>query len=215
MIPNNVLEDNAVIGDDKRILRDIHLKSKNIAVYERSIESLKTGLNQLVMQPIEYRVNGTVEEITNSLSTYFTKVLPKHTDLMEDILNLLKLFEQITEVSSFQVSLAKISTTMCPRFHADNNELRMLCTYHGPGTQWLPNYAVNRKAYLSGKDNQKILADENLARQVDTGAVVILKGALYWESNPILHRSPNIEKKAKGRILLSIDINESLSPLRK
>ena len=211
MIPTNILDDNAAIGSVIEILQDIHLKTKNLAVYQRRIESLKKGLDQAIKGPIEYRANGTVEAITFSLSSYFAKVLPGHINLKEDIVSLLKLFEQVTRASSFRVVLAKVSSNMCSRFHADNNQLRMLCTYYGPGTLWLPDHAVDRKAYLTGKGNQSILPDENLVKQVDTGDVVILKGTLYPGATPVLHRSPNIQENGEERILLSIDVNESLT----
>lgn len=210
MMPANTLNENAVIGNDSEVLHDIHLKAKNIAIYHRAIESLKKGIGNAINQPIEFRASGTKEEITFSLNTYFTNELPKKNDFLKDVLNLLGLFERVTRVSSFRVSLATISTTMCPRFHADNNQLRMLCTYSGPGTLWLPNDAVDRDAYLTGKGNRKILADESHAQQVDTGDVVILKGALYPGATPILHRSPDVQEDGKQRILLSIDANELL-----
>ncbi|MEO1011576.1 MAG: DUF1826 domain-containing protein [Bacteroidota bacterium] len=210
MIPTDILHDNAAIGDDIGILRDIHLKTKNLVVYKREIGPLKVGLAQAAQGPIECKAIGTVEEITLSLSTYFTQSEHLQEILLQDILNLLELFEQVTKVSSFQVLLASVSTNMCRRFHADINELRMLCTYHGPGTLWLPDKAVDRKAYLTGKGNQNIVPDESLVQQVGTGDVVILKGAQYPKATPILHRSPSIEKNGEERILLRIDINQSL-----
>ncbi len=215
MIPTNVLHDNAAIGNEISILHDIHLNTKNIAVYQRGIASLKEGLAKAAQMSIECRVSGTVEEVTLSLGSYFANAPHLGEALLQDILDLLRLFEQVTGVSSFGVVLAKVSTTMCPRFHADHNELRMLCTYYGPGTLWLPDHALDRKAYLSGKGNKNILLDKKNVQQVDTGDVVILKGALYPGATPIVHRSPNIQENNEERILLSIDANESLNlPIR-
>ena len=211
MIPIHMLaSNNAAIDDNTKILQDIHLKTKNISVYRREIASLEKGLDQAIKLPIEYRAGGTVEEIDFSLRTYFTNMLPKHVDFMEDILHLLELFKQITRVGSFRISLVKVSSNMCPRFHADNNQLRMLCTYYGPGTLWLPDHVGDRKAYRTGQSNQKILSDESLVRQAGTGDVVILKGALYPRTTPVLHRSPSIEENGGERILLSIDPNEPI-----
>ena len=211
MIPINILDDHAAIGTDVRVLQNIHLKTKNLAVYRRGITQLKGELAQVAKLPMECRANGTVEEIIFSLSSYLTNVLPEHVGLLGDILSLLELFQQVTKVSSFRVSLTTVSTNMCSRFHADNNELRMLCTYYGPGTLWLPENVVDRKAYLSGKGNQNIVPDESLIQQVATGDVVVLKGTLYPDSTPVLHRSPNIEKSGEERLLLSIDPNQSLN----
>ena len=100
---------------------------------------------------------------------------------------------------------------MCPRFHADNNELRMLCTYHGPGTLWLPDHAVDRNAHLNGRGNASNFADESAAQEVKTGDVALLKGGLYPAASPILHCSPTITSPAEKRVLLTIDANESLN----
>ncbi|MEM9001807.1 MAG: DUF1826 domain-containing protein [Bacteroidota bacterium] len=210
MIPTDILDDNAAIDNDTRILEDIHLNTKNIAIYQRGTAPMKKGLAKAAQRAMEFRAIGTVEEITLSLGNHFAKVLPGHVDLMEDILHLLGLFEQVAKVYTFRVVLARVGTTMCPRFHADNNQLRMLCTYYGPGTLWLPEHAVDRKAYQNGKGNQNILLDESFVQQVDTGDVVILKGALYPDATPILHRSPNIQKNSGERLLLTIDTNEPL-----
>ena len=100
---------------------------------------------------------------------------------------------------------------MCRKFHTDINDLRLLCTYIGPGTLWLPDEAVDLKALQKGGDEQALVVDEQQIQQVSTGDVVILKGALYPEANPILHRSPSIEESGEKRLLLRIDTNEFLN----
>ena len=34
--------------------------------------------------------------------------------------------------------LVSTSAPMCPRFHTDHVGVRLICTYVGPGTEWLP-----------------------------------------------------------------------------
>ena len=202
---------NASIGNDIKILQEIHLKTKNIAIYQRQMELSEKEVAQAVKQTIDFRANGKKEEITASLCNYFANVIPKQNALLEDILDLFELFIQVTKISSFRIILASVDDNMCPRFHTDNNQLRMLCTYVGPGTLWLPDCAVDRKAYMSGKRNQDIVLDESFIQQVETGNVAILKGGLYPESTPLLHRSPLIEKRKEKRLLLRIDSNEFLN----
>ncbi len=203
--------ENAVLGKDVKILQDIHLKSKNIAIYQRNIESLSKELKQITEQDIECRASGTTEEILSTLEDYFNSHLSKCSFLFDDVAILLGLFEKVTQASSFRLLLATVSTNMCRKFHTDINDLRMLCTYIGPGTLWLPDKAVNHKALQARENNQKIVKDEQHIQQVDTGDVVILKGALYPEANPILHRSPAIEAHGERRLLLRIDTNEFLN----
>jgi len=211
MVDTTLKFDNAAISNDANILQDIHIKTKNIAIYQRELEPLKNMLDQITEQSVECRASGTIKEITTSLNTYFTNELPEHKILLDDILNLLRLFEQVTKASSFRLLLATVNTNMCRKFHTDINDLRLLCTYAGPGTCWLPDEAVNQKALQKGGVNQEIVADEKLIQQVQTGEVVLLKGALYPEASPILHRSPSIEKNGEKRLLLRIDTNEFLN----
>ena len=95
---------------------------------------------------------------------------------------------------------------MCRKFHTDINDLRLLCTYVGPGTLWLPDEAIDRNMLTAS--TQELLIEEQHIQQVATGDVVLLKGALFENSNPILHRSPAIEASGATRFLLRIDTNQ-------
>ena len=163
-----------------------------------------------IEQPIDFRASGTIQDVSVSLKDYFEAQPHLDEALMQDVLHLLCLFEELTKVSTFRLSLVKVSRTMCPRFHADYNQLRMLCTYFGPGTLWLPDEAVDRKAYQTGKTNESILLNEDLVQQVDTGNLVVLKGSIYPGNIPILHRSPSIVENGEERILLTMDTNQPM-----
>ncbi len=195
----------AAIGSDSSILEDIHQESKSIAIYERDIESLSTDLRQLRETTIDCRASGTADEIKDFITSYFHN---QHSEFCQDVSQLLRLFAEVSRESSFRVFLGTVETDMCRKFHTDLNGLRLLCTYLGPGTMWVPDEAINNDAFRN--DHQDVIHDENLVRQASAGDVLILKGALYQEPNPILHRSPPIEKKNEKRILLRIDTNASL-----
>ncbi len=201
---------NAVISHDDQALHDIHLKSKNVAVYHRDIALLNQELEQIAEQAIECRASGTVEEISAQLEDFFKDKLPDNSSLLADVTVLLKLFKNITKASSFRLMLASVTSNMCRKFHTDINKLRMLCTYVGPGTLWLPDEIVDYKALQARKEDHEIVIDRQNIQQVPTGDVVLLKGALYPDANPILHRSPSIEESGEKRLLLRIDTNENL-----
>ncbi len=202
---------NAIISENDRGLNEIHKKSKNIAIRKRNISAIRQEIDLIVSQEIEYRTSGSKKEIIGSLSSYFTENLNSSHRVFEDIVHLLHKYEQLTEATSFRLSFATVNTNMCRRFHTDINTLRMLCTYYGPGTLWLPNEAINMKAYHSGDNNSEIVSDQLMIQQAHTGDIVILKGALYPDANPILHRSPTIEENGENRLLLRIDAADSLN----
>ncbi|MCP4440051.1 MAG: DUF1826 domain-containing protein [Aureispira sp.] len=203
----------AAIGSDFKILKDIHEESKNIAIYQRSTQTLNQELEQLMDYDIEFRSKGSVSEIIQALQNYFDIDELTVPVFFEDVINLLKKFEELTKANSFRIFLAVVDSNMCRRFHTDINYLRLLCTYVGQGTLWLPDTAVDWKAYTAHVGNEQIVKDKELIQQVDAGDVTILKGALYPNAKPIMHRSPSIEETAEERLLLRIDINQSLDNL--
>ncbi len=199
---------NAAIKNDPNVLKDIHLASKNIAIYQRDIEPLSADLEQIADYEIKYHASGSVAEILSQLDDFFTNHLEKCPSLFDDISEILGLFEQTTQKSSFRLLLETVSTNMCRKFHTDVNDLRLLCTYIGPGTLWMPDGAIDQKA---SKASKEMVMDFAQKQQVAAGDVVMLKGALYPDANPILHRSPTIEEKGEKRLLLRIDTNETLT----
>ncbi len=96
---------------------------------------------------------------------------------------------------------------MCRKFHTDINDLRLLCTYAGPGTLWVAEDENNR-------DYDEEHIGEVRIHQADTGDILILKGALYPKGKPVVHGSPTIEetdgKRLCERLLLRLDTNSFL-----
>ncbi len=202
---------NAAIGQDPIVLRDIQKQSKNIAVYQRDLSLLQEELTQTMAKPIEFKTSGLDSEILSALQEYFETYVGHGTGLLKDISEQLILFKQISGVKSFRLLFTTVNNNMCRRYHTDLNSLRLLCTYVGQGTLWLPDEIVNHKAFIKQGNNEQIVKDESLVQQARTGDVIILKGALYPDANPIVHRSPTIEENGEKRLLLRIDTNESLS----
>ena len=90
---------------------------------------------------------------------------------------------------------------ICVDDFIDLNYIRMLCTYSGPGTMWLSENNLNRKELDNLNENDSIVINQNDIKQVDTGSVVILKGALLRKgTKAAVHRSPNIGRKSTKKI---------------
>lgn len=202
---------NWVEGNCTTSLQQIHQKEVNIAIYNRNIDFLSEEIEHLVNKQIELRASGSKEQIIFVLKKELNSL--NSNLLTEDIEYLLSIFEKITKAKSFRLLLATINTNMCRRFHTDVNDLRMLCTYSGPGTLWLTEDNVNRKALDSCGDNECIVLDETKIQQAQTGSIVLLKGAIYPQdgTKAIVHRSPTIEETGEKRLLLRIDTNEFLN----
>ena len=207
MITTTYTYSNAAIGDHPSVFEQIHAKEKNIAILQRNIDALQEELTWLASQTIECRASGTFEEIAKNLSA-FKESLDFSCDLFfKDAFSLLEAFAKTTQASHFRLLLATVESSMCRKLHTDVNDLRLLCTYIGPGTVWVPDEAINQEALQARKSNEEIVLDEKLIQQAATGDVVILKGALYPDAQPILHRSPVLEQPGSRRLLLRIDTN--------
>ena len=124
---------------------------------------------------------------------------------IKDIVRLCDLFFKRTTTKNIKLRLEVVNTDMCRFFHADNYRQRLLCTYKGPGTEWLDHSNVKRDGLGKGCNNN-IVKDFSKVNKASTFDVLLLKGTKYeGENAAIVHRSPPILKEAKTRILLKID----------
>ncbi|MAX82330.1 MAG: hypothetical protein CL843_19400 [Crocinitomicaceae bacterium] len=201
----NVTFSNAAMGKSPKVMHKIHAENKNIGIYKRDISHLQPEVKQCLDNNIEFHQSGSIQEIELALK----KQLNTYTPLIDDVMMLLQLFREVSQSKSFKVLLANVNTNMCRRFHTDTNDLRLLCTYFGPGTIWLPEGGVNKEALKAYRGNSHIVTNTSLIQQANTGDVLLLKGSLYHhdEARAVVHRSPTIEESGKKRLLLRIDTN--------
>jgi hypothetical protein len=94
----------------------------------------------------------------------------------------------------------------CRRFHVDRTHLRLICTYLGPGSEWLANEQVDRGALESGQPNAAIVryGSPNCLRPF---WVALMKGDRFPgnKGNGLVHRSPPIEGSGRHRVLFCLD----------
>ena len=209
----NISQDsvNWISGTNSSCLEHIHKKSINISIYDRNIDYMINEIRNLLNMNIEFRASGGITEIIKTVKNELDS--KSHNQIINDINELLILFKKVSKAKSFKLLLTTVGTNMCRKFHTDINDLRMLCTYSGPGTLWLKENNINRKALNSYSDNNDIVLDENKIQQTKEGSVILLKGAIYPQSKTLaaVHRSPTIEESGEKRLLLRIDTNEFLN----
>ncbi len=201
---------NAAIVQTLAALDAIHKKEKNIAIYERKVDEMKVEIDQMLKRNLLLRFSGSRKELLKKMNNEFTIHALEVPLIYEDVKQLLKTFEKISSAQSFRLNLLTVNSDMCRRFHTDINDLRLLCTYSGQGTYWLPEEAADRNRHHEGGENEDIVLKPDLIQQAKTGDVVILKGALYQGAKAAIHRSPAVEDSGENRLLLRIDTNSSL-----
>lgn len=203
--------ENWVIGNCPTSLQKIHQKHINISIYDRDITHLSDEVKSLLARNAEIRISGDTNSILKQISSELNS--NDFSLILNDIKGLLLQFEELSGAKSFRLLLSTVNTNMCSRFHTDMNDLRLLCTYSGPGTVWLSENNINRDALETYGDNETIVKDKSQINYAKTGAVVLLKGAVYplKGTKAIVHRSPTIQETGISRLLLRIDANDFLN----
>lgn len=138
--------------------------------------------------------------------------LPGRELLATDIGTLNQIYCDLLGCPGAGVRLEVVAGAMCPRFHVDRVGIRMLCTYRGPGTEWLDDRDADRRLLGRGAEGASdeasgLMLDPKAVQVVPTFAIALLKGSL-WQGNVgrgIIHRSPAVADMESPRVLLAID----------
>lgn len=130
--------------------------------------------------------------------------------LDEDITSLALGYAHASGKAHIKIALTTVVDDGCRKFHADYVDLRLLCTYVGPGTEVLDEAGLVREAMETDAPflvaNPKIRGAAALFR-AGAGDVVVLKGRAYPGNarRGAVHRSPPIEGTSSRRLVLKID----------
>ena len=130
----------------------------------------------------------------------------KFTSLVKDMRDVAEAFFTLSGHRPVKFRLLTTDQNDCQRFHVDYRHLRLLCTYQGPGTQWLRNAQVNRDAEASGASNAEILRFGDI-QHFEPFWVGIFKGSAHPgnANSGLVHRSPPIEGSGQVRVLFCLD----------
>lgn len=127
---------------------------------------------------------------------------PDASALGRDLRQLLALALPLAARSPLTLRVERITDDGCRLFHTDRVQARLLCTYAGEGTQWLPDAAVDRDRLGNG-DNRHV-TDPTAQRSIATGAVALLRGDLSRHGPGVMHRSPPLGAD-RPRLLAAVD----------
>lgn len=179
--------------DKMDAIKDFPNKSDQLAIMNRSMpENASLFFKQLLK--ISFNITGEIykETATINIKDLLSDKLPKkiknnvfYQPWIEDMANLCEMF-CITEKSSY-ISFSISSHRGCRRYHIDNVPLRLLVTYAGQGTEWLPDEFANKRAYANGEPNEKIIKDISKKQFVGEWDIALFKGG----PEGLLHRTPD------------------------
>jgi hypothetical protein len=182
----------------------------DVAAFLAEIVTLKIPLAlDFIMEP------GASAKVAPSVREQFGANLsePAVDSLLSDVDRLIARFRAASGAPAIRVRLTRIVDAACAVFHTDTLSLRLLCTYHGDGTQWIPNEHANRKQLglrgrSIGKANRAIAPDPSRIRTMPAWHVAIFKGRTFPGDgeSALIHRSHPQCCEAHARIRLVLDI---------
>lgn len=117
----------------------------------------------------------------------------------EELGFLTEVYAELLGCPHIGLRLEVLRRPMCPRWHRDHNGIRLLCTWLGPGTEWLDDAAA------PVTDLALLPADAPPSGQAAPLDLVLLKGSL-WQGNAgrgAIHRSP--DPAVAARCLVALD----------
>lgn len=213
MITENLTKNHFYYTREWDSLAEIEAPHRNLAILERHISAdLKNFLQQLQNEAQVPTIQTTLPlhklkaTFKQHLQQFYALNVNGYQELIEDIYQLGRQFCQLSQQKTLKVYFAKIENSMCRLFHTDANELRLLCTYWGAGTQWVDNNNI-RPITACANTNESRIKDLSKVFSVKPYDVAILKGALHDQlaTNAIMHRSPPLEE-GESRLLLRLDL---------
>lgn len=198
--------------EDPMVLGNIFNADKSVVIWQRSkhqaVENYFDGLFSALGLGIRgvYSLKSLKASIASSLPDGEGKQ-----QVVDDIYLLSDMLITLFDCSSVGIRLVPLTSAMCPSFHVDNIPVRMVTTYLGPGTQWLPQDAVLAEkptvnAAPLSKTRLGHYYQPNKIQQMRTFDVGLLKGKAWQEHEEYaaIHRSCPVDAKTK-RVLLTLD----------
>ena len=202
-----------IVGQTLDVLTEVYQQDTNMVVWQRdSDEVLQQAIDAFLSERDSYKRNIA---LTPELALDTIHKALGNTDdvfaLSQNIAELVEMFCCLFELERAGLRLTILDSAMCPRFHVDRVPCRLVTTYKGVATQWLPHSLINRsalgvRAVKDAQDQSGLYQSKEDIQQLTEGDVALLKGEL-WPGNEnagLVHRSPAVGVGEK-RLLLTLD----------
>ena len=208
-----IVKRRSYVGHDPSVISEIYQEEVNISIWQRKLDdTLQQAVESMLYITPQLRLSEVIQpqDVSELLSTG----LDSSQDiscLCKDIAELVQMFCYLFDLKHAGLRLTVLDHAMCPRFHVDHVPCRMITTYHGLATEWLPHHRVDRSKLgvgNQGKPDEEsgIFKRRTDIKQLDIGHVALLKGE-GWDGNQgagLVHRSPKLERGSQ-RLLLTLD----------
>lgn len=202
-------------GKGPAIFTDIYHEETNIIIWQRKLsKTLQGAVDAFLISNPTFQLSMTVtpQSVLSSLSESLGS--SGQTVLGENIAELVDMFCCLFDIKRAGLRLTALDRAMCPKFHVDKVPCRLVTTFQGVATEWLPHQQVNRDKLGAGSNGlpdteSGLYSNQNDIQQLSCGDVALLKGEI-WPGNEnagLVHRSPALPA-GKNRLLLTLDFSD-------
>ena len=202
------------IGSTPESLADIYKEETNIAIWKRELgPGLQNDIRRFLKDNPHFTTSMTVspESARAAVGEALGEAAPA--GLADDVAELVEMFCCLFELKCTGLRLATLDSAMCPRFHVDKVPCRLVMTYSGVTTEWLPHEVVDRSKLGLGSNGlpdleSGLFQHEDQIQRMSCGDVALLKGEIWYrnENAGLVHRSPDVPP-GQNRLLLTLDIS--------
>ncbi|PZR10584.1 MAG: DUF1826 domain-containing protein [Azospirillum brasilense] len=183
---------------DPGVLMEVRRPDVPLAIWQRPPPEPGVLRPLMRLAPFRVAVEDAAEDCALRLAAKLPAPLPPA--LLRDIRWLCVSFSVILGRKRLRARLEGITGDACRRFHADAVGLRLLCTYAGAGTEWLPLFGAEAARAHDPQGGP-------VPARLGTGDAAILKGDAYPAApgRGLVHRSPPMDGVPGPRLLLCLD----------
>lgn len=189
---------------DPLVLADIMQDPVRVALWDRPSPVDPDVVALACRQRLAIRTWVNIETLTPTLE----ELLPDtaYGPLREDLALLADMTACLFGLDGVGLRVTALTKPMCPRFHVDRILVRLLCTYGGPGSEWLPAPSVPTGLLVPGA-SQEGRVEAAAIQRLEPGQVALFKGE-SWDEQPgngVVHRSPPVASGGE-RLLVTLDV---------
>lgn len=183
------------VGESPQVLTEVLQDGVNLAVWQRQLPVHVADFAQVLLslgQPLaesltlELQPDDDAPALRGLAAAYAD--LQGYEGFICDVRWLVGAYACLLDARRVGLRLRALEGAMCPRFHVDHVPARLICTYAGPGSEWLT------------------APDAVQVEQLSTGDVAVLKGERWLgnEGQGLVHRSPAVPA-GQRRLMLTLD----------
>ncbi len=200
------MHDSVLYLSEIKHLLDFPQQTAQLAIVARTPQAgAETFFEKLKHVPLKIigqvsKVNS-LENIDDMLSRSIPDFLREDAFYRLWISDMAQISEMFCDINdSDTIGFCLSSQRGCARYHVDNVPMRLLVTYAGQGTEWIPDISADRRAFESGAPNEEIVKDPSNRQFMNPWDISLFRGG----PRGLLHRTPDSALK-NPTVLLRLD----------